>query len=251
VDGASPIMALAGGEAAHPDRETALRKALFEFAAARSRVAFSHGPIDVVERVTPPDYLHHYLQRYRSAGEERRALNAMLDLYAKSLDEMRALLSERVLRVDRTVPFSSLPTLPQPIADRDALAPLVAERLQAEGFDVLVVEYTAADSPVQAVKMIVPGLEVETMSYHRIGERNVRRLLDQGSPLVAIGDQPPGWQRVPLTDAAQERLGGPAWFDVGGAEQMVGSLYALYREPGRHATALISEGRIAHPDHTL
>jgi ribosomal protein S12 methylthiotransferase accessory factor len=249
--GASPIMALACGEAAHPDREAALRKALFEFAAARSRVAFSHGPIDAVERVTPPTYLHHYLERYNGAGEERRALNAMLDLYPKSLNQMRALLSERVLRVDHTVPFSSLPTLKQPVADRDALAPLVAERLHAAGFDVLVASYTAADSPVQAVKVIVPGLEVETMSYHRIGERNVRRLLNQGSPLVAIGEQPAGFQPVLLPDAAQERLGGRAWFDVAGAERMVGALYALYREPGRHATALIGDGRIAHPDQMM
>ena len=251
VEGASPIMALACGEAAHPDREAALRKALFEFAAARSRVAFSHGPIDAVERVTPPDYLDHYLQRYSSANKERRALNAMLDLYPKSLDEMRDLLSEHVLRVDHTVPFSSLPTLDQPMADRDALAPLVADRLRAAGFDVLVAPYTAADSPVQAVKVIVPGLEVETMSYHRIGERNVRRLLDQGSALVTIGEQPAGWQPVLLTDTAQERLGGRAWFDVAEAERLVGSLYALYREPGRHATALISDGRITHPDQLL
>ncbi len=251
VDGAGPIMALACGEAAHPDREAALRKALFEFAAARSRVAFSHGPLDAVERVTPPDYLHHYLQRYNSAGEERRALNAMLDLYPKSLRDMRELLNERVLRVEGTVPFSSLPTLDRPTADRNALASLVAERLRAAHFDVLVADYTLDDSPVQAVKVIVPGLEVETMSYHRIGERNVRRLLDQGSPLVRIGEQPPGWQRVPLTHAAQERLGGPAWFDVAGAEHLVGSLYALYREPGRHATALIGEGRIPHPDQPM
>jgi len=251
ANGASPIMALACGEAAHPDREGALRKALFEFAAARSRVAFSHGPLDAVEHVTPPGYLDHYLQRYSAAGEERRALNAMLDLYPKSLDEMRALLSEGVLRVEHTVPFSSLPTLDQPVADRDVLAPLVAERLRAAHFDVLVASYTPADSPVQAVKVIVPGLEVETMSYHRIGERNVRRLLDQGSSLVAIGEQPAGFQLVPLTDAAQDRLGGPAWFEVAGAERMVGSLYALYREPGRHATTLISEGRIAHPDQTM
>lgn len=251
VAGASPVMALACGEAAHPDREAALRKAVLEFAAARSRVAFSHGPLDAVQRVTPPDYLQRYLQRYLAAGEERRALAAMLDLYPKSLADMHALLSERVLRVDQHIPFSSLPTHDQPIQNRDALAQLVAERVRVAGFDVLVAEYTAPDSPVQAVKVIVPGLEVETMSYHRIGERNVRRLLDQGSSLVAIGEQPPGWQRVPLTDAAQERRGGAAWFDVAGAEQMVGSLYALYREPGRHATALISDGRIAHPDQTV
>ena len=34
------------------------------------------------------------------------------------------------------------------------------------------------DSPVKVVKTIVPGLEAETMSYHRIGERNARKLLE-------------------------------------------------------------------------
>jgi ribosomal protein S12 methylthiotransferase accessory factor len=37
---------------------------------------------------------------------------------------------------------------------------------------------------------------------------------------------------VHLTPAAQERLGGPAWFDRAGADARVGPLYALYREPG-------------------
>jgi ribosomal protein S12 methylthiotransferase accessory factor len=42
---------------------------------------------------------------------------------------------------------------------------------------------------------------------------------------------------VHLTADAQERLGGPAWFDRAGADRRVGALYALYREPGRHTVA--------------
>jgi ribosomal protein S12 methylthiotransferase accessory factor len=56
-----PIMATACGEAAHPDRDTAVRKALHEFAAARGRKAFMHGPLDVVRRATPPGYLDGWL----------------------------------------------------------------------------------------------------------------------------------------------------------------------------------------------
>ncbi len=41
-------------------------------------------------------------------------------------------------------------------------------------------------------RSIVPGLEVETMSYHRIGERGVRKLLERGSPLVGLGAAPAG-----------------------------------------------------------
>ncbi len=40
-----PIMMTAAGEAASVDREQALRKALFEFAAARVRKMFSHAPL--------------------------------------------------------------------------------------------------------------------------------------------------------------------------------------------------------------
>ena len=75
------------------------------------------------------------------------------------------------------------------------------------------------------------------MSYGRIGERGVARLLDRGDPLVTVGTDPGGWARVHLTAEAEERLGGPAWFDRGGADRRVGELYALYREPGRHVVA--------------
>ena len=82
------------------------------------------------------------------------------------------------------------------------------------------------------------------MSYGRLGERGVRRLLerdDDRAGLVAVGDAPPapGWPRVHLTSVAQERLGGPAWLDRARVDAVVGELYPLYREPGRHAAALL------------
>jgi ribosomal protein S12 methylthiotransferase accessory factor len=87
------------------------------------------------------------------------------------------------------------------------------------------------------------------MSYGRIGERGVRRLLerdDDRAGLVAVGSAPPapGWAPVHLTAAAQERLGGPAWLDRARVDQVVGELYPLYREPGRHAAALLHAGRV-------
>ena len=48
-----------------------------------------------------------------------------------------------------------------------------------------------------------------------------------------------------LTAAAEERLGGPAWFDRAGADRRVGELYALYREPGRHVAAQVLAGAAA------
>lgn len=241
----APIMALACGEAAHPDRKRALRKALLEFAAARSRIGFSHGPLAPVEAVTPPDYLPAYIERYDSAGEEQRALVSMQALYPLSLTQMRALLEARILSARRTVPFSSLPTVEgAQVEDRDALAQLVSERLRAEGFDILVVDFSQPNSEVRAVKVIVPGLEVETMSYHRIGLRNVRRLMAQPERLAGVGDPPASAKPVLLTKAAQAELGGPAWLDIAALDQVVGPLYAIYREPGRHAVALMAENRL-------
>ena len=60
VAGANPvgetpgIMAAGAGEACHPDKQVALEKALLEFAAARTRLAFNHGPLERVRAVTPP-----------------------------------------------------------------------------------------------------------------------------------------------------------------------------------------------------
>lgn len=240
-----PIMAMACGEAAHPDRERALRKALLEFAAARSRMAFSHGPLEPVQRVTPPAYLDQYLERYDPDCEEPRALAAMRALYPRSLAELRELLAPRVLQVRRRVPFSSLPTLADGATpSREQLAGLVSERLRAAGLDVLVADYSQLGSAVRAVKVLVPGLEVETMSYHRIGERNLCRLIEQDEGLAGVGPAPAGAARVLLTPEAEERVGGPAWLDVAAVDRVVGPLYAIYREPGRHAAALFAKGLV-------
>ena len=242
-----PIAALACGEAAHPDREVALRKALLEFAAARSRVAFSHGSLDAVERVAPAGYLEDYFSRYDLANEEPRALATMRSLYRHTMTEMRLLLADRVTRVDRDVKFSELPTIDdkQVTQDRGALAREVARRITDAGFDILVADYGSylpeRAGEVHAVKVIVPGFEVETMSYDRIGERNARRLIDTGSDLIRVGDVGRGGERVALTTEAEARLGGKVWFDVAAAHRLTEKLYALYREPGRHATALFAD----------
>ena len=91
--------------------------------------------------------------------------------------------------------------------------------------------------------MIVPGLEVETMSYRRIGERNVGRLLarqaaDPDFPtLVGISDALAGTLPIPLPAPARRRLGGEAWLDRSRMDALMKNLYVLYREPSRHVTA--------------
>ena len=232
-----PVMATACGEAAHPDRDTAVRKALHEFASARSRKAFMHGPFDVVLPATPPGYLEHWRGGHppERLVEEDRALEAMLAWTRMGTGALVELLQDTVLSRRSTVALTDLPSW-----SGDDLPATVLGSVQAAGHDVLV-ELQPSVGDAVAAKVLVPGLEVETMSYGRIGERGVRRLLDRGvgggGELVAVGADPGGWARVHLTADAQERLGGPAWFDRAGADRRVGALYALYREPGRHTVA--------------
>jgi ribosomal protein S12 methylthiotransferase accessory factor len=230
-----PIMATACGEAAHPDRDTAVRKALHEFASARARKAFMHGPLDLVRRATPPGYLDAWLSGHppERLVKEDRALAAMLDWMARGTPALVDLLQETVLARRTIVRLADLPSW-----HGDDLHGHVVEAVHAAGLDALVNLHPSEGDAV-AAKVLVPGCEVETMSYGRIGERGVRRLRERDDPLVAVGTDPGGWGRVHLTADAEERLGGPAWFDREGARRRVGALYPLYREPGRHVAAQV------------
>jgi ribosomal protein S12 methylthiotransferase accessory factor len=228
----TPMMVTACGEAASADPDAAVRKALYEFAAARARKAFMHGPLDAVAAATPPGYLDRWLDGHppERMVEEDRALQAMLGWTRLGTDRLTDLLRDSVLSRRRTVALADLP--------RGGGDP--AAVLAAEGLDVLV-DLQPSQGEAVAAKVLVPGLEAETMSYGRIGERGVQRLLDRDGPgagLAVVGTDPGGWARVHLTADAEARLGGPAWFDRAGADRIVGQLYALYREPGRHVAAL-------------
>lgn len=215
-----PLSVTACGEAAHPDREQALAKALREFCASRARKAFMHGPLELLDDLPIPSG---YLQRVRAeppggAGEEPRALEAMLDWLGRSAQELAALIADPVLSVRERVPFSSLPRRAAP---------------DLSGLDVLALQYAAPGGGAFACKVIVPGLEVETASYGRIGRRNVMRLRDLG--LAGFGPPPAGTARVLLPDDE------PAWLDRAALDRLVDPLYALYREPGRHVAARCAE----------
>ncbi len=234
-----PMQLTACGEACHPDRNRAVRKALLEFAAARTRKAFMHGPLDRVRAVAPAGYLDRYLAKITLAGEEPRGLAAMADWVTKSAAELRAVLAGSVFAERGRVRLADLPAVPPAaVADPGDRLRHVADALTAGGCDILVLDFAPPGGPVSATKVVVTGLECETMSYHRIGERGVRRLLARGDTWAGLGDPPAGAGRVPLTAAAEERLGGPAWLDPAAVDALVGPLYPLYREPNSHAAQL-------------
>ena len=147
----------------------------------------------------------------------------------------------RVFAVEERTSFAELPVSAnaEELKDKTALLRHTAARLAEAGMDVLVADLSPpGGSGVRMVKMIVPGLEVETMSYHRVGERNVARLLGRQPTLAGVGDPPAGASRVPLTAASRERLGGEAWLNGEALDERMRDLYVLYREPSRHVTRL-------------
>ena len=249
ASGGLPVMAAACGEAVHPVPEVALRKALLEFASSRARLALFHGPLDVVRRVAPPGYLEAYREIVNPADEEAQGLAGMQRWVTLDLAQMREVLAP-VFAVQARISFADLPRSENPglALDHASLLRFTAKRLEKEGFELLCADLSPPGTGVHAVKMIVPGLEVETMSYRRIGERNVRRLLARQAAdprfatLVGVGEMPVGALPIPLPALAGHRLGGQAWMDHARMAALMENLYVLYREPSRHVTAFCRAG---------
>ena len=241
-DAAHPIMLSACGEAAHPDREKALRKALLEFIAARARKLFQHGPLEIVEPVAPAGYLDRFRGR-PIEGQEERALEAMVYWLSLSHAEMMDLLRDPVFSERSRVAFSGLPlTRFEDDEGREKLLEYVVDRMHEAGMEVLYVDLSPESTDVKVVHAIVPGLEGETVSYGRIGARNLKRLLDRGGDLVSVGEAPERGRRIILPERHEETFG-PAWIDDDALDRAVGRLYPLYREPDRHLAAQVAKSR--------
>ena len=242
-----PLVLTGAGEGAHPDRERALRKALLEYGASRVRKRFAHGPLGDLDGVVPADYL----ARVREAGvapEEARATDAVAEWAGLDAREQLRRLEGTWFREAERLPFSALPT--HDVADDPAaLVAFVTERLADAGLEAFAVDLSPPGSPVAVVKTIVPGLEVETVTYGRIGPRNLRRLLDRiragdhvvHPDIVGIGRPPAEAQAVPLAPDGEAALGGPAWVHLDLVEEALGPLYAMYREPAEHVVGLRAE----------
>jgi ribosomal protein S12 methylthiotransferase accessory factor len=238
-----PIQVTSCGEAAHPDRARGLRKALLEFCGSRSRKAATHGPIEAVRRVMPRDYVERQMAVAMLGEEEDRALESMAEWVAQDAAELRRRLSGSVFAERRRVRLSELPTVaPQAVARGEDRLRLLTDRLAAEGLEAIWVDCSPPGSAVKVVKTIVPGLESETMSYHRIGWRGVRRLRGRGDPLLLDAPRD-GARRVLLRPEDEARAGGPAWLDAALADRMVAGLYPMYRESGPFAAQLLLQRR--------
>ena len=231
-DAPHPIVLSGCGEAAHPDRDAALYKALTEFCASRVRKLFTHGPLSLMEHLFPPGYLGRFGENPATV-EESRSFDDVRRLAHMTAGQVMDLLAGNVFRVDETVRFSDLPTVEYGSVDGpDSLLAETAKRFAAEGLPVHWVDYTPESGDCFAVKAIVGAMEVETMTYQRVGRRNLDRLTRRGFSFVGYGDPPAGADRVPLDD------GETAWLDPAKLDAQVGELYCLYREPEIHAIAL-------------
>jgi len=230
-DPGAAIQVTACGEAADPSAEASLTKAVLEYANSRARKTFMFGPAERVRPLAPASYWA-AVQASADSGEERAtaAMTAWRDL---GVDALRALTAP-----DRrsSVGYDEIGTGAPPLAGpEDQLAYLLE---QLAGHDVLASTVTVEE--VSVAKVVVPGLEVETLSYGRVGEVNAGRLLATDLDLVRRQDGPSSTHpdRVLLTPEAEERLGGPVWYSYAAADRVVGPRYPLYREPTRHSVTL-------------
>ncbi len=228
------------GEAAHPDKERALRKAINEFMSSRARKRFMHGSLDDMRAVAPARYCDR-VESDPLYGDESRALQGVLAWTRMDRQEYFDTVKDPVFSVHEEVSFSALPSArAKETADAAALLQTLSDRLLAEGSEVLYMDFTPPGADFFVVKSICPRLEVETMSYNRIGRRNLERLLARQAEdprvrgLVGIGRPPAGALRIHLAAEDEAALGGPAWLDPVAIERTVGKLYALYREPNGH-----------------
>jgi YcaO-like protein with predicted kinase domain len=236
-DPSEPIQLTACGEAAHPSAEVSLTKALLEYANSRARKAFFFGRQAHARRLGPPAYWEALRSRDENLNEQRarEAMQLWADL---DIEKLRSL---TMPRRDRTVSYAdiALPAL-RDLCPQDELLSYLLDALDGRepAHDVLAV--TTSVGGVTAAKVMITNVEVETLSYGRIGELGVRMSLDSDLGLVRMANGPTHTHpaRVALTPAAEERLGGLVYYSYEVADRIVGDLYPLYREPLRHSVTV-------------
>ena len=227
-DDLAPIRLTACGEAADPSAERSVVKAVLEYANSRARKAFCFGDRTAAQAVAPPAYWNGLADH---PGEARAvaAMRAWAELPVHTLRELTAPDRSRTVSYGEITGTTGPPVTGNPTEQLTTLLEGVA------GYDVLTARSEVGG--VVVAKTIVVGLEVETLSYGRIGELNTRELIEADLGVVHLGDAatPTHPDRIVLSSEAEERLGGPAWYSYAAAADLIGPLYPLYREPPRHS----------------
>ncbi len=233
-----PLSVTACGEAADPDFDRAMYKAVLECASSHSRKLFYHCSFERKRKITPKGYVKRTRALIDLAHEEPRALQSLVHWLSLSRDELYAHLADTVFLEREVVTTDHLPRF---ASDRiEERLQRVRQGIEAEGMDIYYFRALPPDHPVQVARVIVPGIEMELGSYHRIGARGVQRLLDRPDNLISrTSDE--GKQRVLLTAEQEETLGGQFWLDTEKLDRRVAPLYPLYREPTGHAAAYAYE----------
>ena len=245
-----PMQISACGEAAHPDREIALAKALREYVSGRARKHFMHGTLDKLARVAPAGYVEK-MTGVSADYEENRALQAVLVWATATHEEIFRRIKKPILETRSTVKFSELPTVEFADGDWDAVLAHLQTKFADMETEILYADFSEnAPDSVHIVRAIVPGMEGETMSYGRIGRRNLEKLLERHrnderiGKFVGCGDDKKPTSALPIhlpqSDAAEFP---DAWLDPQAIAEQVGQFYALYREPESFAVGRILRER--------
>lgn len=226
-----PFTVAACGEAADPDFDRAVRKAVLECASSHSRKLFYHSSFDRKKKVAPKGYVEKNLEILDLELEEPRALRTHVEWLQMGKERLREKLKDNVLSENETVSAKALPHFKE--NGIKELLDKVIEGIKKEGLKIYYYRATPKENPIQVVRAIVPGIEMEFASYHRIGYRGVQRLLDRGDKLISTVSGE-GKKRIKLTSKMEKELGSRFWLDTQTLDEMVGDLYPFYREPSAH-----------------
>ncbi len=233
-----PLSVTACGEAADPDFDQAMHKAVLECAASHSRKLFYHCSFERKGKISPDGYVERNKALVNLSQEEPRALRAMVQWLSLSRDELYDCLKDTVFSQKRVVPTHLFPRFGSDDITERLRA--VQRGIEEEEMDIYYFAATPADQPVQVVKAIVPGIEMELGSYHRIGRRGVQRLMAREDALISHSDGS-GKKRIMLTKADENLVGGPVWLNTKQLDALVNPVYPLYREATGHSAAYAYE----------
>lgn len=215
VDHESPsLVRTATGEGADADPAVAARKAMLEFCSSRCRKRFSFGG-EAALAVAPAAYAERFTgARGFEAQELGIDLNARFDALLSDPAAI-AEVTSRITEIRETVPLPPA----YGAGEREAA-------LARAGLEILYVPMTEPGDEAQVAHVVVPGLEAEVLSHHRLGARGVERLAQRCPQAVHDGARcpGPGWQ-----------LAAGRWVDTGWLSDLARTFFPLYREPDRHA----------------